>query len=210
MAVITRVFEDFATAERARASLEALGTSKVEIAMLGDERMHDHYRAAGHVDPVPVDPARDTAAQESTVAATGAGIGAVAGGGAGLLAGLGMIAIPGLGPLVAAGWLAATAVGAVGGAVVGGALGALTDIGISDADAPVFHEAMRRGHVALTVRFPEEDRAEVLAALDSVSDVALTDLRTRYEADGWRYDDAEAERQERLRNPALGRLPPLV
>lgn len=197
MSVITRVYDDFTTAERARASLDTLGRGDVEISILGNEGMREHY---GQAEPV-----RDN----ESGTATGAGIGAVAGAGAGLLAGLGMIAIPGIGPLVAAGWLAATAVGAAGGAVVGGAVGALADIGISDSDAPIFHEAMRRGNVALTVRFPEERRAEVTAALDRVPAVGFRDLRSRFEDDGWLYDTAEAEHQERLRNPDPTRIPPL-
>lgn len=197
MSVITRVYDDFATAERARESVRALGRTDVEVSVLGNEALRGHYRDT------------DTVPDDTTGAATGAGVGAVAGGGAGLLAGLGIIAIPGIGPLVAAGWLAATAVGAVGGAVLGGAVGALADLGISDTDAPVFHEAMRRGNVALTVRFPEEQRAAVTAALDQVPATGFRDLRSRFEADGWLYDTAEAERQERLRNPDTTRFPPL-
>lgn len=190
MAVITRIYEDFTAADRARTALNALGNPQIEVGMLGDERLRSRYAESG---PITED--------DASGAATGAGLGAVAGGGAGLLAGLGMIAIPGIGPLVAAGWLAATAVGAVGGAVVGGTIGALTDLGISDEDAPVFDEAMRRGNVALTVRFPEELRPTVTATLDQVSSVGFGDLRSRFESDGWRYEDALTERQARLRNP---------
>lgn len=197
MAVLTRVYEDFATAERARASLDALGWGDIEVSILGNERMREHYASV------------NSAPNDMSGTATGAGIGAVAGGGAGLLAGLGMLAIPGIGPLVAAGWLAATAVGAAGGAAVGGTIGALTDIGISEADAPVFHEAMQRGNVALTVRFPEERRAEVTAALAKVREVGIGDLRSRFEVGGWRYDEAEAERQARLREHDPSRIPPL-
>lgn len=197
MAVLTRIYDDVATAERARASLDSLGWSDVEVSVLGNDRMREHY---GSLDAAP---------RDLSGTATGAGIGAVAGGGAGLLAGLGMLAIPGIGPLVAAGWLAATAVGAAGGAAVGGTIGALADIGISEADAPVFHEAMQRGNVALTVRFPEERRAEVTAALAKVPEVGIGDLRSRFEGGGWRYDEAEAERQARLRDHDPSRLPPL-
>ncbi len=199
MAVITRVYDDFASAERARANLEALGIANIDVSMLGDERLRQHY-GRGVIDTRP---------EEVSGAATGLGVGAVAGGGAGLLAGLGMIAIPGIGPLVAAGWLAATAVGAVGGAVVGSAIGSLADIGITEAEAPVFHEALRRGSVALTVRFPDASLDAVTKALDHVSGIGLADLRNRYEAEGWIYDDAEAARQERLRNSDPGRIPPL-
>lgn len=195
MAVITRVYEDFGAAERARRNLEACGIEGVDVSVLGDERLRRHY-----------DPAiRST--DETSGTATGLGVGAVAGGGAGLLAGLGLIAIPGIGPLVAAGWLAAAAVGAVGGAAVGGAVGALADIGVSETDAPVFDEALRRGNVALTVRFPEERRADIVSALDIVPTASFDDLRTNYEREGWQYDEAEARRQERLRN--LNNIPPL-
>lgn len=195
MAVVTKVYENYVSADQARAHLQAAGIADVEVAMLGDERLRDAYGAGPVLDA-------------TSGISTGAGIGAVAGGGAGLLAGLGMIAIPGIGPLVAAGWLAATAVGAVSGAVVGSAVGALADIGLDEADAPVFTEAMRRGNVAVTVRFPEEARGQVMAALDRVPSVALEDLRTRHEAEGWRHADADAyadadanaQRQERLRN----------
>jgi len=198
MAVITRVYDTFSAADRARSNLQALNQADIDVAMLGDERMHDYYART------------DIVVDEATSgAATGAGVGALAGGGAGLLAGLGILAIPGIGPLVAAGWLAAAAVGAAGGAVVGGTIGALTDLGISDEDAPVFDEAIRRGSVALTVRFPESRRTEVIAALDRVPTVALGELRSRFEAEGWRHDQAEVERQARLSNPDYTRKPPL-
>lgn len=189
MAVITRIYENFTEADRARTALEALRNAQVEVSMLGDERLRSRYADQGVV-----------RGDEATGAATGATLGAVTGGGAGLLAGLGMIAIPGIGPLVAAGWLAATAVGAMGGAVLGGTIGALTDLGISDEDAPVFDEAMRRGNVALTIRFPEELRSTVTATLDQVASVGFGDLRQRFEREGWRYEDALTERQARLRD----------
>ncbi|MDQ2066989.1 hypothetical protein Q9295_11430 [Xinfangfangia sp. CPCC 101601] len=192
MAIITRVFDDFDMAERARAHVHNLGLSDVETSLLGNENLRDRYGAD-----------RFDASQTASGTATGAGVGAVAGGGAGLLAGLGMLAIPGIGPLVAAGWLAATAAGAVGGAMVGGAIGALADIGVSEEEAPVFHEAMRRGSVALTVRFPDAHRPQIEAALDQVATANFSELRSRYEAEGWRHDQAEAERQARLRDPML-------
>ena len=195
MPVITRVYPDLASAERAHAKLTALGGGHIDVSLVGGSSLQDRYEPAG----VPNDEASGTA--------TGAGIGSVAGAGAGLLAGLGAISIPGIGPLVAAGWLATAAAGAVGGAVAGSAIGALTDMGVSDSDAPVFDEAMRRGNVALTVRFPEERRAEVIAALDQVPVAGFGDLRTRFEAEGWDYDTAEATRRERLRSRTP--LPPL-
>ncbi|GHC60935.1 hypothetical protein [Neogemmobacter tilapiae] len=197
MSVITRVYDDYTAAHAARLNVEALGLPGVEVSLMGNESIQAHYQH---------DPIRSP--DEVSGTATGAGVGATIGGGAGLLAGLGMIAIPGVGPLVAAGWLAATAVGAAGGAVAGGAIGALADIGVPDEYAPVFSEAIRRGGVAVSVQFPESARADVEAALDRISTLPLADRRVTYEADGWRYDETEAERETRLRataplNPAL-------
>lgn len=196
MPVLTKLYEDYATASRSAAEVDALSISGIETSILGGDTLRDDYGSGPYYDR-----ATDVAIEpEASGTATGAGVGAALGGGAGLLAGLGVLAIPGIGPLVAAGWLAATAVGAAGGAAAGGAVGALTDIGIDEDDAPVYSEAFRRGKVALSVRFPENARLEVEAALARVSDYSLPDLRQRYESDGWRHDETEAEREARIRD----------
>lgn len=197
MAVITRLFEDYAQARRAVDAVNALGRSGVDASILGNETIrdrHDTYeRDYGTRSDIVVDEA-------ASGAATGAGVGAAVGGGAGLLAGLGMLAIPGLGPIVAAGWLAATAVGAAGGALAGGAIGALADLGISEEDAPVYSEALRRGGVMVSVRAADADRPAVEQALSSVTPHDVTTLRSRYESEGWRAGETDAEREARLRD----------
>jgi len=177
MAVTTRVYDTYQDARRAADAVNALGLSGVEASLLGNESMRDFHQRDG-----------DLVDDTTSGAATGAGIGAAVGGGAGLLAGLGMLAIPGLGPVVAAGWLAATAVGAVGGAAAGGAVGAIADLGISEADAPVYSEAVRRGGVLVSVRYPDSSRYEVENALNQVPTVLIDQRRRTYEADGWRQD----------------------
>ena len=201
MTVITRVYDDYTAAQAARMNVEALALPDVHVSLLGNESIQAQYREDA-IHP----------ADESSATATGAGVGATIGGGAGLLAGLGMIAIPGVGPLVAAGWLVATAVGAAGGAVAGGAIGALADIGVPDEYAPVFSEAIRRGGVAVSVQCPESDREAVEAALDRVSTLPLSERRTAYEAEGWRYDETAAEREARLgvTSPLNPAYPPIV
>lgn len=182
MAVITRVYKSYDEARRAADAVNALKLPGVEAAVLGNDTLRESY-----VDP-----------DAASGAATGAGVGAAVGGGAGLLAGLGMLAIPGIGPLVAAGWLAATAVGAAGGALAGGAIGALADLGIDEDDAPVFSEAIRRGHIAVSVRFVEADRGAVERALNAHTSHDLTALRRDYETEGWREDETVEEREARL------------
>jgi hypothetical protein len=76
-----------------------------------------------------------------------------------LLAGLGLLAIPGLGPVVAAGWLASTALGAVAGGAAGGLIGALTAAGVSQEDAHVSAEGIRRGGTLVTASCTQNNSA---------------------------------------------------
>jgi len=133
------------------------------------------------------------------------------GGAGGLLTGLGLMAIPGVGPVVAAGWLAATAVGALGGAVVGGAaggiIGALTDSGVSEKDAHVYAEGVRRGGTLVTAKVSDELADQAKRILGQTNSVDLEERRSTYEAGGWTgfdpkadpYTDVEVER-DRTRN----------
>jgi hypothetical protein len=200
MTVITRVYETYDAARRAHDAVNALQLPDVEASGLGNETLRTYHESyePGMADPMINPVARDTtygAARsvashpgDTSGTETGAGIGAAVGGGVGLLAGLGLLAIPGLGPVVAAGWLAATAVGVIGGAAAGGAVGALTDIGVSEADAPVYSEAVRRGGMLVSVRFPEGYRTQVEQALDQVPAQKTDRLRETYETEGWRAD----------------------
>ncbi|HKU66077.1 MAG TPA: hypothetical protein VJQ06_13570 [Rhizomicrobium sp.] len=88
-----------------------------------------------------------------------AGVGAALGGAAGLLAGLGAFVLPGIGAVVAAGWLPGALAGAVAGGAAGGVVGALIEAGISERDAAVFAEGVRRGSNLVTIRVASQDRA---------------------------------------------------
>jgi hypothetical protein len=177
MRTVTGLFDTYSDAEAAVANLEAAGISSNDISIVsnnGDGRYKD-----------------DSDAAEG--AGTGAGIGAGVGGAGGLLAGLGLLAIPGVGPVVAAGWLAATAAGAVAGAVVGGAtgglIGALTDSGVSEADAHVYAEGVRRGGTLVTARVDEARQAEAEAILKGSNWVDPVARRRNYEEGGWKGFD---------------------
>ena len=88
------------------------------------------------------------------------------------------MAIPGVGPVVAAGWLASTLAGAAAGAATGGALGALTQAGISDDDAHVYAEGLRRGGAVVSARVADQDAARLQAVMDR-SAVRLADRGKR-------------------------------
>jgi hypothetical protein len=194
MTVITRVYDTYDAARTAKGRVDRLNRSQVEVSILGNESLRQTYGSDVGYDAVVHPSGTLTHANDGSGMATGAGVGATVGGGAGLLAGLGMLAIPGVGPLVAAGWLAATAVGVAGGAVAGGAVGGLVDLGLSEDEAPIFSESLRRGAVAVSVRCTEGDRSAVEAALDEFGMMPFADRRATYEADGWRMGDPDTNR----------------
>ena len=182
---LTRLYDDYPTAKKAMHELEAAGIRASEISIVASNA-DNWYSANKSID-------RDHARVDDRTegAATGATIGAATGGVAGLLAGLGLLAIPGLGPVVAVGWLASTAAVAAAGGVAGGIIGALTEAGVSEEDAHVYAEGVRRGGTLLTVRVSEVDRARIESILDR-SAVNIWDRGMAYRTSGWKSFDPAA------------------
>ncbi|MBZ9846893.1 hypothetical protein LB565_02685 [Mesorhizobium sp. CA14] len=171
MQTITALFDDYDDAADAVGELESMGVPTSDLSIVANN-------ADGRLSPAAED------------AASGAGIGAVVGGAGGLATGLGAMAIPGVGPVVAAGWLAATAAGAAAGAVVGGAaggiIGSLTDgANVSERDAHVYAEGIRRGGALVTARVEDDLAPQVQAILHDSRSVDVAERRNEYEADGW-------------------------
>lgn len=175
---ITAMFDTYATAADTVRKLEAAGVAHSDISIVSNDETHRQYH--------------DHAGSEAgTGAGTGASLGTLLGGGAGLLAGLGMLAIPGLGPVVAAGWLAATLVGAGVGAAAGGLVGSLTGAGISQEDAHIYAEGVRRGGTLVTVRADEGLTDRVTDILDQDGTVDLTQRQAAWRSEGWSGDYAD-------------------
>jgi hypothetical protein len=188
---ISRLYEDYATAARVMQELQSAGVPSHDISIIASNAENWYSENAPAGAKPKVDRDRDGVDDRAEGAAAGASIGAAAGGIGGLLAGLGLIAIPGIGPAVAAGWFASTiAVGAAGG-VVGGILGALTEAGVSDQDAHIYAEGIRRGGTLLSVRVPEADRIRTEAILDR-SAVNIWDRGLAYRKSGWKSFDPSA------------------
>jgi hypothetical protein len=120
-------------------------------------------------------------------AAVGAAIGATAGTAASLLTAL---AIPGIGPVVGAGWLVALLGGAAVGGITGGLLGALTRAGVSEDDAQVYAEGVRRGGSVVSARVPPADQRRVERVMDR-SAVDIRERGTDYRNSGWRSFNPE-------------------
>ena len=183
---ISRLYDNYSDAQRAVTNLEAAGVPHSDLSIVANNS--DNWYSTDKK----VDRDRDGVDDRAEGAATGAGLGAGLGGAAGLLAGLGLLAIPGLGPVVAAGWLASTALGAVAGGATGGVVGALTQAGVSDEEAPLYAEGVRRGGTLVSARVPDADRARYEAILNQ-SAVNLRDRSAAWQTAGWKSYDPSAQ-----------------
>ncbi len=171
---ITRVYGTYEEGRKVVTALEAAGVNSADVSIVS-------HAEGGMGDG----------------ASTGAGVGATIGGGAGLLAGLGVMAIPGLGPVVAAGWLAATAAGALAGAVTGaaagGLIGALNESGMSQSDADMYAEGVRRGGSLVSVRVDEAREAVVTDIMDAHEPWNMDERRDDWrKTEGWEKFDPKA------------------
>jgi hypothetical protein len=190
--IITRLFDNFADAQHAVIELERVGIPHGDISLVAHKS--DAHNSAADVR----EPRSFTTGEASAV---DAGIGGAAGGAlgaaGGALAGLGLVAIPGLGPVIAAGWLAATAVGAVVGGVVGsaagGLVGALTNAGVSEEEARVYAEAVRRGGTLVSAKVADDKLMEAEEALRASPYVNVAERGAAYRASGWNGFDEAAE-----------------
>lgn len=173
----TYIYDDPTLARQAVTALEEAGFSSDEISVVRQ------------------DDSGDLVSEDDSVAdgaTTGASLGLAAGAGAGLLASLGLIAIPGIGPLVAAGVLATTLAGAAAGAVSGGLVGALVDYGVSDEEAHVYAENLRRGGTLVSVRTDEARLSDAELIMQRFTPVDVSERETLYRGEGWSGYDADA------------------
>ena len=84
--------------------------------------------------------------------------------------------------------------------------GALTDYGVSEEDAHLYSEAVRRGSTLVTVRTDDDRASKAEAILDANRPVNTRERRDAYRESGWsKYDPAskgytaDEIRQERER-----------
>ncbi len=176
MQAITRVYDTYAHAKQVVTELERTGIPSSDISLVANKYVSEQYEDVG----------------DMSGTATGASVGAAIGGGAGLLAGLGLLAIPGLGPVVAAGWLSSMLAGAVAGAAAGGLIGALTDAGVSESDAHVYAESVRRGGTMVTARTPDNAASTAHAIMDRFTPVDPARRGEEYRQGGWTKFDPDA------------------
>jgi len=161
MKTVVGLFERYASAEQAINELMQRGFKKQEISVI--------------VRDSSASPAHDADETNVTETVSAGAIGGTAIGGlAGLLVGLGTLTIPGIGAVIAAGTLTSvvtsTVAGAGVGAVAGGLIGALVSLGISEEEAALYAEGVRRGNVLVVVQTEDERATAALEVLRAGSD----------------------------------------
>ncbi len=167
------LYDDYADAERALRELVDAGIDRGAISLVA-KNPEQRKVSLNTGDNLP-----------GEAAGTGASLGAILGAGAGLLAGFGALAIPGIGPVVAAGWLVATLTGAAAGAAAVGLIGLLIGTGLSEEEANIYAEGVRRGGTLVTVKIDDNRGAEVDEIMRRNRCVDLQERAKTYREDGW-------------------------
>ena len=153
--MLTGMFRDRESAERAYSSLEARGYTKDDINLI----MSDDTRKRHFGEHTP-----DTELGNKAMEGTGAGaaIGGTLGAIAAAIAAVGTsLLIPGLG-IVVAGPLAAAFAGAGAGGLAGGLIGGLIGAGIPEERAKRYEEGVKNGHIVMGVKTRNDEDAEYL------------------------------------------------
>jgi hypothetical protein len=186
---ICRLYDSYADANRVVLALEAAGVRPSETSVISNNS-DTWYKANKTAGPLPQ--GKDDASGEGSGKAEGAVLGAAIGATAATAASLvTMLAIPGVGAVVGTGWLAAMLGSMAIGGVAGGLLGALSNAGISEEDAQVFVEGVRRGGTLVAARVPQAQLPQV-APMMNRSAVNLQERSDLYRKSGWQSFDPDA------------------
>jgi len=181
---VVGLYDNLETARRVVQDLTDAGFEANDINLIAGDL--DVQRAkVGTDDEETVQPGTDPAVE-------GAAAGGALGGLAGLLFGLSAFALPGLGPVVVAGPLLSSLVGAGIGAAGGGLVATLVEWGLSEEDAELYLEGVRRGSALIMVRVQEERVDQARRILSRYPLVDVEERGKQWRDEGWSGYDAEA------------------
>ncbi len=151
--IMTGLFRDRESAERAYGSLSSRGYGKDDVSLLmSEDTRKKHFTGDG----------KETELGNKALegAGTGAAIGGTVGATLAAIAAIGTtLALPGLGLLVA-GPLAAALAGAGAGGATGGLIGALIGAGIPEERVKRYEEGIKKGGIVMGVNPRNEDDAK--------------------------------------------------
>jgi len=184
---ICRLYDSYADANRVVIGLEAAGIALSVTSLISNNS--DTWYRTGKASNVVALRKQGASGDTATIgkfegAAVGVAIGATAATAASLVT---MLALPGVG----AGWLAALLGSMAISGATGGLLGALTNAGISEEDAHVFVEGVRRGGTLVAARVLPTDVLRVEAMMNQ-SAVKLGERCDLYRKSGWQAFDPSA------------------
>lgn len=153
--MVTGMFNDRESAEKAYNTLESRGYTKDDVnVLMSDDTRKKHFKDVAHPSDLGTK-AMEGAGKGGMIGGTlGAIVGAVAAIGTSLL-------IPGLG-LIIAGPLAAAVAGAGAGGVTGGLIGALIGSGIPKERAVVYEEGIKNGRIVMGVNPRSDEDADFI------------------------------------------------
>lgn len=153
--MVTGLFRDRESAERAYGSMSTRGYNKDDVNLLMSDETRTRHFGEGTVETELGDKALEGAG-------AGAAIGGTVGAVLAAIAAIGTtIALPGLG-LIVAGPLAAALAGAGAGGLTGGLIGALVGSGIPEERAKLYDEGIRGGGIMMGVNARSDEDAEQL------------------------------------------------
>jgi hypothetical protein len=186
---VCRLYDSYTDASRVVVMLEAAGLPPSETSVISNNS-DTWYSTTRTANLAPVRNYGASSKPDGKVegAALGAAIGATAATAASLVT---MLAIPGVGAVVGAGWLGAVLGSMAIGGVAGGLLGALTNAGISEEDAQVFVEGVRRGGTVVAARVPQSELPRIVPIMNP-SAVNLQARSELYRKSGWQSFDPNA------------------
>jgi hypothetical protein len=153
--VVSGLFNDRQSAERAYSSLESRGYSRDDVNLLMSDETRNRHFGEGTADTELGSKALEGAGTGSAIGGT---LGAIIGG----IAAIGTsVLIPGLG-LIVAGPIAAALAGAGAGGLTGGLIGALVGSGIPEEHAAEYESGIKNGGVYMGVNARNDEDAHYL------------------------------------------------
>jgi hypothetical protein len=188
---IVALFDHYETAGQAVRDIIKAGAASDKISLLANTLTGDH--PALITNPAYAREEIDAKEESQPGVVTGAEFGIGLGGLAGLLVGSGAIVIPGIGPLIAAGAWAAIAAGVTTGGVVGGVIGLLTSHDISNKDAHLYAEGLKRGGTLVTVIADEAKIEAISRIFIGHGAIDIGKRGAAWSAEGWVGFDPHAD-----------------
>ncbi|RYE26120.1 MAG: hypothetical protein EOP51_01790 [Sphingobacteriales bacterium] len=154
--LVTGMFTDRESAERAYSSLHTRGYAGDDVHVMMSDKARDTHFANTTVKT-------ELGNKALEGAGTGSAIGTTLGAVAGAIAAIGTnLVLPGLG-LIIAGPLAAGLAGAGAGAATGGIIGALVGAGIPEERAKIYEDGVKKGNIVLGVHTKNDEDADYFA-----------------------------------------------